>query len=213
MPSYGSIRALLAIAALLVCAVAFGANQSEFRPKAANKYPAKQSQGDVTVAVKPYHTEKLQKEAFGKAKPYKYGVLPVLVVITNKGNGVIGLEDLKARYINPQREGVEPIPAEELAFFNPNGHQPTQKPSYIPGIPGVGRPKVKKGPLAKTEITSRAFVAPVLTPQSSVAGFFYYHVGDKENPAKESAMYLSGLTDMQAGRELFYFEISLDPYD
>lgn len=213
MPSYSTMRALLATAALLAGTVAFAAKQPQFRPKSATKYPAKQTQGDVTVAVKPYHTEKLQKEAFGKAKPYKYGVLPVLVVITNKGDAVIGLEDLKVRYINSRREGIEPISAEDLAFFNPNGHQPTQKPSYIPGIPGVGRPKVKKGPLAKSEITSRAFVAPVLTPQSSVAGFFYYHVGDEENPAKESAMYLSGLTDMQAGRELFYFEIALDPYD
>ena len=207
------MRAVLVTAALLACTVAFAAKQGQFRPKSATKYPAKQSQGDVTVAVKPYHTEKLQQEAFGNAKPYKYGVLPVLVVITNKGKTVIGLEDLKVRYIDSQREGLEPIPAEELAFFNPNGHQPTQKPSYIPGIPGVGRPKVKKGPLAKPEIMNRAFNAPVLTPKSSVSGFFYYHVGQERNPARETAMYISGLTDMQAGRELFYFEIPLDPYD
>ena len=44
-----------------------------FNLKPANKYPARQKQGDVTVAVKPFHTDKETKGVFGKAKPMKHG--------------------------------------------------------------------------------------------------------------------------------------------
>lgn len=206
------MRAGFLILALAATTALSAADRQPFRAKEASKYPAKQSQGLVTVAVKPYHTAKLMKQAFGKTKPYKYGVLPILVVVTNKGDGVIGLENLKVRYITAERDGLEPVSAADLAYFNPKGHQPTQKPSYIPGIPGLNKPKVKKGPLAKSEIRTREFSAPVLTPESTVSGFFYYTVGKGGDPVPGAAIYLSGLVDLQSGQELFYFEIPLDPY-
>jgi hypothetical protein len=188
---------------LLLAAALLAANEG-FEVKPAQEYAARQQQAGVTIAVQPYRGEQEQKDAFGKAQPYKYGFLPVLVVISNESDHPIGLKELKVR-LNDGREGLEPTSAEDLAFFNPKGHQPKDRPSYIP-IP-LGRPKVKKGPLAKPEITQREFQAPVVAPHTSASGFFYYNTGIRSLAG--TSMYISGVRDMSTGNDLFYFEIPL----
>lgn len=197
------------IALPLLWAAAPAAADEGFQVKPAHEYTARQEQAGVTVAVKPYRGEEEQKEAFGKAQPYKYGFLPVLLVIANNSDHPLGLQNLKVRFIDSRGEGLEPIPAEDLTYFNPKGHQPKDRPPYIP-IP-LGGPKVKKGPLAKPEITQRAFQAPVVAPKSTASGFFYYH--PKTSPLAGSAMYISGIRDMTTGGDLFYFEIPLDVHN
>jgi hypothetical protein len=178
-----------------------------FQARPAGEYAARQQQGGVTVAVKAYHSDTEQKEAFDKAQPYKYGFLPVLLVITNDTEHPLGLKDLKVRFIDARGEGLEPVSGEQLAYYNPKGHQPKERPSYIP-IP-LGRPKARKGPLAKPEITQREFKAPVVPPKTTASGFFYYNTGLKSDPLQGTSMYISGIRDMSTGDELFYFEIPL----
>ena len=148
------------------------------------------------------------KTAFGKAKPYKYGVLPILVVLDNGSDHALGLRDLRVRFITADREGIEPLTEEDLIYFQPRT-KPRQRPAYVPPIPGLGRGGLKKGPLAKPEIRRRAFKAPVVPPQSAVSGFFYYMTGHTPNPVPEASVYLSGVRDLTTGKELFYFEIKL----
>ena len=181
-----------------------------FKPQTADRYPAKQSQAGVTVAVRAYHEpEERQKAAFDDADPWKYGVLPVLVVITNEGEAPISLQNLQARFVQGRGEGLEPTTGDDLQYFNPKGAQPREKPKYIPNIPGVSRPKVKKGPLAKPEIVDRQFKAPVVAPGETASGFFYYFVGTDRDPLASSTIYMSGLKNMQTNQDLFYFEIPL----
>jgi len=182
-----------------------------FKVKPAGKYAARQKQGEVTVAVKPFATDKDSKQVFGKAKPLKYGFLPVLLVITNDTDDALGLEDLKARLITSDRQGIEPTSAEDLAYYQPST-RPKERPRYIPRVPGLGGPKVKKGPLAKPEITGRAFKAPVIAPRSSASGFFYYETGTEGDPVSRASVYISGIRNLNTGRDLFYFEIPLDKY-
>lgn len=204
MSRYGYMRGFLIALPLLVASGLTAADEG-FQAKPAQEYAAKQEQAGVTVAVQPYRGEQEQKDAFGKAEPYKFGFLPVLVVITNEGDAPLGLEGLKVRLIDGRREGLEPTPGEDLAFFNPKGHKPKDRPSYIP-IP-IGGPKVKKGPLAKPEITQREFQAPVVAPNTTASGFFYYNVGT--GSLDGASMYISGIRNMATGSELFYFEIPL----
>jgi hypothetical protein len=185
------------------------AGDEGFQVKPAHEYASRQEQAQVIVAVKPYRGEEEQKAAFGKAQPYKYGFLPVLVVITNNSGHPLGLQNLKVRFIDSRGDGLEPISAEDLGYFNPKGHQPKDRPSYIP-IP-IGGPKVKKGPLAKPEIAQREFQAPVVAPSATASGFFYYNAGT--GPLTGSAIYISGIRDMTTGKDLFYFEIPLDAHN
>ncbi len=192
--------------ALTLSAVALLAADG-FRIDPADTYTAKQSQAGVTLAVKPYHTAALAKEAFGKGEPYKYGILPVLVVITNGGEAPIKLDKIHARYVPARsREGIESITAQDLFFFNPKGHAPKQR--RIAGV-GVTRPKVKKGPLARQEFSDREFSTPVVLPGETAGGFFYFDVGMDRDPLA-GAIYVAGLNNMTTGQELFYFEVPLD---
>ena len=131
------------------------------------------------------------------------------VVVENGGKDSLSLENLEVRYITSRGDGVDAVPAEDLGLWNPKGHQPRDRPRYIPPVPGLNRPKVKKGPLAKSEITGSGFSAPLLVPGESANGFFYYNVGDVENSTDNTRIYISGLKNMATGQELFYFEVPL----
>jgi hypothetical protein len=196
-------------ALLLGLAAGAVAADEVFKPQTADRYPSKQSQADVTIAVRAYHTPERQEAAFDKADPWKYGVLPVLVVITNQGQAPISLANFQARFVQGRGEGVEPTSGDDLVYFNPKGAQPRDKPPFVRNIPGVSRPKVKKGPLAKPEIMDRQFKAPVVAPGETASGFFYYFVGAESDPLKDSTIYMSGLKNMQTSQDLFYFEIPL----
>ena len=202
---------LAGLGALLLGAFVGAAAAAEsFAVQSADSYPAKQSQAGVTVAVRAYHEPaERQKSAFDKADPWKYGVMPVLVVVTNGGDVPIKLDNFQARFVQGRGEGLEATSGDDLQFFNPKGAQPRSKPRYIPSVPGLNRPKVKKGPLAKPEIVDRQFKAPVVAPGETVSGFFYYFVGTERDPLVNSTIYITGLKNMQTNQDLFYFEVPL----
>ena len=205
------LKMAAAVFGMAILTAGLGAAEDRFEVKPANKYPAKQTQGDVIVAVKPYRTDKDMKVAFDKAEPYKYGFMPMLLVITNNSEHPLNLAGMKVRYIDSERTGLEPITGEDLAFFNPKGkNKPNANPLPIPGV--VWRRGGKKGPLAKPEITQREFKAPVVPPETSVNGFFYYQTGNEGDPVSGASIYISGIRDMTTAQELFYFEIPLDTY-
>ena len=196
--------------AMLLCTAPLAA-ADVFQVKGADEYPARQKQGDFTVAVKPFQTDEEVEEAFGKAKPLKYGFLPVLVVIDNNSDHSLSLEQLMVRFITSDRDGLEPTSGEDLTYYQPST-RPKERPRYIPSVPGLGRPKLKKGPLAKPEITGREFKAPVIAPHTSASGFFYYDTGTQSDPIPGANIYISGIRNLNTGKELFYFEIPLAPY-
>ncbi len=202
-----SMRRQLFLAAL-IAALALGPAfaQKPFRAKTADKYPAKQKQGDLIVAVKAFQSDKDQQSAFGKVRPYEYGVTPLLLVVSNTGTNSYSLENLQVRFLTSDRESLEPIRGEDLAGFNPKGHQPTRR--TIPGVPGLNKTRVQKGPLNRPQITESEFLAPIVTPKSTASGFLYYWTGKDGSLAGASA-YISGVYDITNGRDLFYFEIPL----
>ncbi len=192
---------------ILVATLCGGPAAAEtFRVKTADKYPAKQKQGDLIVAVKTFVSENDQQSAFGKVRPYKYGVTPLLLVLSNTGTNTYSFENLQIRLVMPGREGIDPVSPADLATLNPSGHQPTRR--KVPSIPGLGGTRVKKGPLNRPEIEQRQFRVPIVAPKSTASGFMYYLTGSEQSIAGASA-YITGIYDITNGRDLFYFEIPL----
>ena len=194
----------LSVAVAAALALAPLSAQKAFRAKTADKYPAKQRQGDLVVAVKPFVSAKDQQAAFGGARPYSHGVAPVLLVFTNRGTNTYSLEKMKARLIMADRDGLEPLTGSDLAGFNPQGHQPTRR--NVPGVPGLGKTRVKKGPLNRPKILESEFRAPILTPKSTASGFLFFLTGTDQSLAGASS-YITGIYDITNGKDLFYFEI------
>jgi hypothetical protein len=189
---------------LMSIAVALGADKehAEFKALPVMQYPNHQTASDVTVGAAVYETDDQAREPFGKMNPYKWGVLPILVVIQNGGKTAIKVDRMKVDYIWPDHTRIEATPANELKYLH-GAQAPKVGSSPLPGgIPGM---KKAKSPLGGWEIEGRAFAAKMIPPGETASGFFYFQTGHRSG----STLTVSGLTDAANKQELIYFELPL----
>lgn len=173
-----------------------------FQPGLASSYPNVQKQNGVLVAGAAYTSDAEAKVAFGKLNPYEHGVLPVLFLVENNSSQTLRLEFIKAEYVTADRQRVENIPAIDVRYL-----RAPQRPK-MPGTSPLPIPRRKaKNPLDAMEIVSRAFLAKMLPPKDSANGFFYFQAEHRPG----AILYITGLQEAASGKELFYFEIPLDP--
>jgi hypothetical protein len=190
---------------LLSIAAAFAGEKEKpvFKPGPAASYPTRQTISGVTVAAVALRSDAETEPAFGKVNPYKYGVLPVLVVIQNDSQQSIALDSLKVSFVLPDHDRVESTPAADLKYIS-GPKSPTMHPGPVPQIP-VHVSK-NKSPLGEWQIEGRAFAARMLAPKDSASGFFYFQATWQSG----STLYLTGLREAGTGEELFYYEVPLD---
>jgi hypothetical protein len=179
------------------------ADNAAFRPKPATEYANAQKTSGLVVAVQAYSSEEQTKLPFGKLNPNKYGVLPVLLLMSNQSDKALRLEKMTIKYVTKDKQDIEAVPASEVKYLNAPG-RPRTGPSPLPPIPGLrgGR----KNPLEALEIESRAFAAKILPPGDSAYGFVYFHVSHRPG----SLIYLTGVEEAGTGKELFFVEVPLD---
>lgn len=184
-------------------AAAFAADKEspKFEIRPAASYRAHQTNAKVTIGAQVYQSDDEAKPVFGKNNPYKYGILPILIVIQNDGDKTIRLEHMKVEYIAPDRSRAGAIPAREVRFV-----RGTDRPQVLTGPAGQTKIKKRKNPLDSWEIEGRAFAAKMLPAGQSAGGFFYFQSGYQRN----STVYITGLSDASSGKELFYYEIPLE---
>lgn len=182
----------------LSVAVAWGADTA-FKPGAADSYPH-QSSGPVTIGAKPYNKPELTEGIFGKKVDLlKYGVLPVLVVVENKGTEPVDLRDLEVSLVASDGRHASAVGPEELFHLGSPTKRPGIKQTPIP------MPK-KKNPMESPDLVVRSFSAKMLPPGDSASGFFYFEArseaGDK--------LYVNGLRQARSNKEIMYFEFPLE---
>ena len=189
---------------LLSIAAAFAGEKDKpaFKAEPASSYPTRQTIAGVTIAAVALRSDAETESAFGKVNPYKYGVLPVLVVIQNDSKQSIALDSIKVSFVLPDHDRVEATPAADLKYLSPKA--PTAHTLPIPQAP-VHVSK-SKSPLGEWQIEGRAFAARMLAPKDSASGFFYFRATWQSG----SLLYLTGLREASSGKDLFYFEVPLD---
>lgn len=166
-----------------------------FRPAPVETYTHRQSSEHVTVAAEEFETDEQARPAFGRHNPYKYGILPVLLVVKNDTGKALRLDHLRAVYVMPDNTRIENTPAVELHSLH-GAREPKVVRSPLPG---------SKQPLSQWEIEGRAFAARVLPPGETASGFVYFQSGRKPG----ATLYLSGIQEAATGQDLLYFEIPL----
>ena len=192
-------RFVISSITLVAVAVAWGSDR-EFRAGPASDY-AHQSAESITVGAKPYNTEELTAEAFGKKTDLlRYGVLPVLVVIENKRGKAIDLRDVEVSLVAADGRHASAVNPEDIPFLAKHGRKPPPVQTPIP------LPK-KSNPLNAPSIVTRAFSARMLPPGDSASGFFYFEA--RSEPGDK--LYLNGLRDARSGQDILYFEFPLEP--
>lgn len=190
---------------LMSIAVLAGADKDKpaFDAGRAAAYPTRQTVSNVTIAAVPFETDEQTRPVFGKNNPYKYGILPVLLIVENDGGQTLNLESMKVEFVGPDRSHVESIPPQEVRYLRGPG-----KPSVVTGPLPTSGPKIgrRKNPLDTWEIEGRAFSARMLPPGQRGSGFVYFQTGMRRN----SQIYVTGIREAGTGKELFYFEIPLE---
>lgn len=177
-------------------------DEVKFSPGPAASFATKQTNENVTIALKAYDTEELARTAFGKVNPYQYGILPILVVIQNDTNESLRLDRMQVKYTDYDGRGVESTPAADVPYAIEHPKRPSA-PVSLP-IPPELRKK-HKNPLSGPEIQTRAFAARMLPPHESAYGFFYFQASYRPG----ASVYINGLKQASSGKDLFYFDIPL----
>lgn len=194
----------VAIIVLLSIATVAAADKdkSHFAPGSAASYPGHQTQDKVTIAAIPYTSEQQAASAFGKVNPYKYGILPVLVVLQNDTGKALRLS-LEAKFTGGESRNLEAMPPSDVVLFNGSRIATWKVPSPRPfPLPQ----KNNKSPLNTWQIEGRAFNAKLVPAGESVYGFFYFETSN----APDSRIYLTGIKDAETGKDFFYFEVPLE---
>lgn len=189
---------------LVSIAAAFAADndKSRFEVKPVLAYPHHQTSEKVTVAAQAMQTDEETREAFGKVNPFRYGVLPVLIVIQNDGPDAIRVDRMKLTYNLPDGTHIDATPAQDVRFL-----RGVQEPRAVNGpLGGVKISRQPKNPLAEWEIEGRAFAAKMIPAGQSASGFVYFQV---EEASAAASVDLSGMLNAVTGRELYYFEIPM----
>jgi len=175
----------------------FALSEHPFQAGPAESY-SHQGASDVTVGAKAYDTPELVGEAFGKVALLQHGVLPVLVVLENKGKKSLDLEVIEVNLVASDGRHATAISPDDVPFLGTSAKRPNNVPLPI-------RLPKKKNSLSSPDIAARAFSAKMLPPGETASGFFYFEarseVGDK--------LYLNGLRDARSRQELMYFEFPL----
>lgn len=194
----------LALVAMCACSALWGLDTDQgFTVRDADTYDHHQTSENITIAAEPYITQEQAEAAFGKARPYDYGILPVLVVIQNDTGKAMAL-DLKAEFVTSTGEHLEAMPPDEVQRFQGIQERPgIPRPNPLP-IPLPRRNR--QGPLNQPEIDGRAWAVKLIPPGESASGFVYFQAAD----LRGSLLYLTGLRDAASGQPYFYFEIPLD---
>lgn len=174
--------------------------QGAFKPGAVAGYPSHQTAGPLALAAVKYESDEETRAAFGKVNPNEYGVLPVLLILENRGEQTLLLDRMRVAY---QYRGTEvlPTPAQELPYLL-GVKRPNTGPRYPSPIP---LPK-KKNPLSAVELQTRAFTARTLLAKDTAWGFYYFEVRHR----KDAVLYITGIREGVTGKELFYVEVPLD---
>lgn len=196
-----SIAVCLSIVALAPVSVTRAADKPGFQAKPADSYVNKQTSEGVTIAAETFITDDQAKEPFGKLNPWRYNILPILVVIRNGGTAAVNVASIHFQYELPDRSRSDAIPAADVKYTNGPG-----KPKASIGPMGGVKIGKTKNPLAEVEIENRAFAAKMIPPGETASGFVYF---ETDITSVGASLYVTGLRNASTGKELYYFEIPL----
>jgi hypothetical protein len=167
----------------------------------AGAWPSHMTIGQVTFAAIRYETEDQTRPLFGKVNLNRYGVLPVLLLIENKGQSNLLVDRMQVRFMAPGGVDLEPLSPTDLPYLiapkRPGGVERYPMPVPLPK---------KKNPLARAELESLSWGARTILPGETAQGFFYFQT----SWLRKSYIYITGIRDAATLKELFFAEVPMD---
>jgi hypothetical protein len=174
----------------------------------AKTYLAHESHDDekVSIAIDLFDTP--NKAAVFKVNYKQNGFLPIRLIISNDGDKIVTLNDLRIQYITVKRDKIEPAATDDIYRRLANADARGGKPRVQPPVPRKTKPAVSKE--AMEEINSRQFLILPVAAHSTNNGFLFFDISGIDTPKAGAHVYVTGLKI--DGKELFYFDIPLEKY-
>lgn len=198
---------------LLLLAFALPARAAEHAPppvSPATSFPAVEihKAEQVAIAVEPYDTPKKQ-ELFNFHDYYKYGVMPVRLIVTNNSNRPVNLSDARILFQTADGQRVQAAEPQDVERLMTNyDPRPIPVPTPIPGIHFHHKNHNKQ---IEEDFKTFEYQALAVEPHTTRAGFLFYVLPGLNNPLKGSELYLYELRNAD-GQQLFPFQVPFNKY-
>jgi hypothetical protein len=175
----------------------------------AQGYPAHDNhpEENVAIAADPYDTA--EKAKLFSINFREHGFLPVFFIVTNDGDQPISIANLEVKLITAQNSKLSPLSSEDIfrRLSNPQANTNSPIPFPIPHKKVKGTVSQKE----MAEVDSSQFAAKAVEPHGTQSGFLFFDVGGISNALAGAEIDVTGVNDAK-GKELMFFEISLDRY-
>jgi len=188
--------------------VAFCRDFSRPVAKPCTTYPAHDDHtaDKVCIATDPYDMP--DKARTFSVDFHERGFLPVFFVVTNNSDRAVSFAGLNVQLITANHSKLTPVGPDDI-YRRMSNPQARTNPVPIP----IPRKKVK-GTISQKEmdeIESAQFAARAVEPHTTQSGFLFFDVAGISNPLAGANLDVTGVFDAD-GKELLYFEISMEKY-
>ena len=204
---------LVAAFALVVCPAALRAQV----PSPSNELPKDTHQG-FTISAAPYTDADRAKKEFGKADPYKAGILAVQVFFKNDLNAPVhvDLSTIRLDVKNPNGEHANiralTVPQAAARIAHPKGLS-SPKPRHFPvPLPGGNLPgKDGKAQDMEDKLTPFSLQSDVVPANGTLHGVIFFDVSGQFDMVSHSSLYVPDVKSVASQSSMIYFEVPLGP--
>jgi hypothetical protein len=179
------------------------------------QFPARDSHDGITVGCDPVTDREVARARFGKKHPWDAGILALDVFMRNDTDQAVNVDAEAIRLVlappGGSRQRLRPLDLEAVVDAIVYKEPPDLKKPRVP-VPRGPLPrssKSKEWEKVSEALRPLSFEMTVLPPRSTARGFFYFHLGGDFSLLRHAQFYVPGLTWLQSGKALMFFEVDL----
>jgi hypothetical protein len=179
------------------------------------KAAAVESHEGLTISARPWTSEDLYKEKFGKNSPFRAGIVAIHLSFRNDSNQAIKVDleriQLQIQLSDNNRQNLGTLTPEDVAdsVRNPGSRDVAtrRKPLPLPGKRTGGRDK-HWDELVQI-VQDAGLPSRLVGPHSTMQGLVFFDVRGQLDLLDTAHLYIPDLVALETNHPLFYFEIDL----
>jgi hypothetical protein len=201
-------------AALVLLASTFGFagyKARQWKPRALDSYPARQSSQGVTIAIDPLFRDPMAAMVFDKDDIVSRGIMPLAVVVFNDNDYAVQLNSATIELIQGDEHARTREPEEIVPMLFKKSGSKVPLPVPIPRGATSGSSGLED-PMA--DFDHKFLADKTIGPHSNAGGFLYFRVPqikDLSAQLSKATLYIPDVLRTDNSTRLMYFEIELKP--
>ena len=170
-----------------------------------------------TVSADPYTDPARAKKTFGKADPYRAGILAIDVFFKNDLNVPVHVDlstiRLDVKDPNGEHSRLPALRAGVVAarIAHPKGPS-SPRPHHFPGLPGGNLPgKDSKAQDMDDKLAPLSLQSDVVPPNGTLHGMIFFDIEGHFNLVSRSSLYVPDVKSVASENPMIFFEVPLGP--